>query len=56
MPTPAKGNRSAATQAKFLAVLIHHREVPFDAQWAIIENRNFCASQGFLLCKFRNDL
>jgi hypothetical protein len=48
MPAPAKRDRRASAQPKFLAVLIHDREVAFHAQWAVIENCDFCASQGFL--------
>jgi hypothetical protein len=48
MPAAAKGNRRAPAQPELLAVLIHHCEIAFDAQWAIIENCDFCASQGFL--------
>jgi hypothetical protein len=48
MPASAKRNRSAPAQTEFLAILIHDREVAFHTQWAIIENRDFCACQGFL--------
>jgi len=48
MPAPAKGDRRAPAQSELFAVLIHHCEIAFDAQWAIIENCDFCASQGFL--------
>jgi hypothetical protein len=48
MPAPAKGDRCAPAQSELFAVLIHHCEIAFDAQWTIIENCDFCASQGFL--------
>jgi hypothetical protein len=31
MPAPAKGNRRAPAQSELFAVLIHHREIAFDA-------------------------
>jgi hypothetical protein len=48
MPAPAERNRCSPAQAKFLAVLIDNREVAFHAQRAIIQDRDFCSSQGFL--------
>jgi hypothetical protein len=48
MPAPAERDRGASAQAEFLAILIHHREVAFHTQWAVIQNYDFCASQGFL--------
>jgi len=48
MTAPAKRNRCSPAQAKFLAVLIDDREVAFHAQRTIIQNRDFCSSQGFL--------
>jgi hypothetical protein len=48
MTAPAKRNRCSPAQAKFLAVLIDDCEVAFHAQRAIIQNRDFCSSQGFL--------
>jgi hypothetical protein len=48
MPTPAERDRGAPSEAEFLAILIHDREVAFHAQWAVSENCDFCASQGFL--------
>jgi hypothetical protein len=48
MPAPAKRDRGTPAQPELLAILIHNREVAFHAQWAVIENCDFCASQGFL--------
>ena len=48
MPTPAERDCGAPSQPKFLAILIHNREVAFHAQWTVIENCDFCTSQGFL--------
>jgi hypothetical protein len=48
MPTAAKRHRGAPSEAEFLAILIYDREVAFHAQWAVSENCDFCASQGFL--------
>jgi hypothetical protein len=48
MAAPAEGDRRASAQAKFLSVLIDDREVAFHAQRAVVQNRDFCSSQGFL--------
>jgi len=48
MPTPAERDRSAPAQAEFLAILVHDGEVTFYAQRAVIQNYDFCSSQGFL--------
>jgi hypothetical protein len=48
MPASAERDRSASAQTEFLAILIHDRKIAFDTQWAVIENCDFCASQGFL--------
>jgi hypothetical protein len=48
MPAPAERDCRAPAQPKFLAILIDDREVAFHAQWAVIENYDFCASQGIL--------
>jgi hypothetical protein len=48
MTAPAERDRGAPAQPKFLALLIDDGKVAFDAQWAITENCDFCASQGFL--------
>jgi hypothetical protein len=48
MPTAAKRHRGAPSAAEFLAILIYDREVAFHAQWAVIQNYDFCSSQGFL--------
>jgi len=48
MPAAAKRDRGAPSEAEFLAILIYDREVAFHAQWAVSENCDFCASQGFL--------
>jgi hypothetical protein len=45
---PAEGDRRATAQSELLAILIDNREIAFDAQRAVIENSDFCASQGFL--------
>jgi hypothetical protein len=48
VPAPAKRNRRASAQPELLAILIHDGEIAFHAQWAVIQNYDFCASQGFL--------
>jgi len=48
MPAPAERDHRTSAQPEFLAILIHDREVAFHAQWAVIQNYDFCASQGFL--------
>ncbi len=48
MPAPAERDRGAPSEAEFLAILIYDREVAFHAKWAVSENCDFCASQGFL--------
>jgi hypothetical protein len=48
MPTPAERDCCAPAQTEFLAILIDDRKVAFHAQWAVIENCDFCSSQGFL--------
>jgi hypothetical protein len=48
MPTPAERDGGAPPQAELLAILIDDREVAFHTQWAVSENCDFCASQGFL--------
>jgi hypothetical protein len=48
MSAPAERDRGPPAQPEFLAILIHDREVAFHAQWAVIQNYDFCASQGFL--------
>jgi hypothetical protein len=48
MPAAAERDHGASAQPEFLAILVHDREVAFHAQRAVIENYDFCASQGFL--------
>ena len=48
MPAPAERDCGAPSQSELLAILIHDCEVAFHAQWAVTENCDFCASQGFL--------
>ena len=48
----AKGNRRTATEAEFLAVLVHDGEVAFHADGTVAEDSDFCACQGFLRFDF----
>jgi len=48
MPAAAEGDHRAPAQPELFAVLIHDCEIAFHAQWAVIQNDDFCASQGFL--------
>lgn len=48
MPAAAEGDNRAPAQPKLFAILIYDREIAFYAQWAVIQNYDFCASQGFL--------
>jgi hypothetical protein len=48
MTAPAERDRRAASQPELLAFLIDDSEVAFHTQWAVRENCDFCASQGFL--------
>ena len=52
MSAAAERDRGAPSEPELLAILIHDGEVAFDAKWAVSENCNFCASQGFL--RFEN--
>jgi hypothetical protein len=48
VPATAKAHRRTPPQAELFAILVDDGEIALNAQWAVIENRDFCTCQGIL--------